>query len=248
MPIERNELESQRFGIVGAKVCDPLASPHAVEAAAAMQGVDLLSVRIPATELTRVHAYEAAGYRLMDTLVYFSRSLEDLSGLTETTVGLTCRDATHDDLEDVARVARAAFEGYIGHYHMDPRLDRAAADAAYVEWAETSVANAGTDAPAIVAEADGAIVGFVTLQSTSETEMEIVLNAVDPDMQKRGVYATLISSAVRLSAARSALAVIVSTQINNYAVQRVWSRLGFTPLRALYTLHRWRDDTRRKAP
>ena len=32
---------------------------------------------------------------------------------------------------------------------------------------------------------------------------------------------------------------IVSTQINNYTVQRAWVRLGFLHYRSFYTLHKW---------
>ena len=34
---------------------------------------------------------------------------------------------------------------------------------------------------------------------------------------------------------------IVSTQINNYGVQRVWARLGFIHERSTYTFHKWYD-------
>ncbi len=40
-------------------------------------------------------------------------------------------------------MAAAAFAGYVGHYHNDARLDRAAADATYPDWARRSVTEAG---------------------------------------------------------------------------------------------------------
>jgi hypothetical protein len=32
---------------------------------------------------------------------------------------------------------------------------------------------------------------------------------------------------------------LISTQITNVAVQKVWTRLGFEPSRSYYTFHKW---------
>jgi hypothetical protein len=40
-------------------------------------------------------------------------------------------------------------------------------------------------------------------------------------------------------AARGRTRMVVSTQITNLAVQKVWARLGFEPSSSYYTLHRW---------
>jgi hypothetical protein len=40
-------------------------------------------------------------------------------------------------------------------------------------------------------------------------------------------------------ASRGAARMMVSTQINNVAVQKVWARLGFEPNYAYYTFHKW---------
>jgi hypothetical protein len=34
---------------------------------------------------------------------------------------------------------------------------------------------------------------------------------------------------------------ITSTQLNNYAPQKIWSRLGFRHERSIYTFHKWWD-------
>jgi GNAT superfamily N-acetyltransferase len=239
MPIELNPLETARFGIVAARVNNVEASPEAIETAARDQGVQMLTVRIPTQDLARVQDFEAAGYRLMDTLVCYSRSLDDLPPRPAPSDGLSCRQAVPEDAGVVAGVARGAFTGYLGHYHADPRIDRAAADAAYVEWAESSVMRASPAAPVLVAESEGRIVGFLTLRSNSSEEMELVLSAVNHALSGRGAYAMLVSEALALGAARGFARVRTSTQINNYSVQRVWARLGFVHSSSLYTLHKW---------
>ena len=72
-------------------------------------------------------------------------------------------------------------------------------------------------------------------------EFEIVLNAVHPAAQGKGVYTALVRAALLLAKDAGARRMIVSTQINNYAVQRVWTRLGFFHSSSLYTFHKWYD-------
>ena len=239
MPIEVNALETKRFGIVAARVVDDTATPDAIDSAAQAEGVRMLTVRIDTADLARVRLLEASGFRMMDTLVYYGRETGDLPLRPACPEGVTCRLAAPADAPAVADIARAGFAAYMGHYHADPNLDSAAADAAYVEWAETSTARCCRNAPVIIADHEGRSAGFLALRMNRADEAEIVLNAVQPRMQGRGIYAVLLSEALHLAASLGALRVITSTQIDNRAVQRVWIRQGFVPIRSLHTLHKW---------
>lgn len=241
MPVELNALESDRFGIVAARAIDPAAGPEAIDAAARGLGVQMAMVRLPADDLPRVHAFEAAGYRLMDTLVYYGRTLGRELPPPTPVPGITCRAATLTDAPAVAAVARAGFGDYFGHYHADPRLSSAAADEAYVDWAQTSTERASHASPVLVAETAQGIGGFLTLRETDPTTMEIVLNAVHPELGRRGIYSLLVAEALALAARRGATRMITSTQLNNYAPQKVWARLGFCHERSFYTFHKWWD-------
>ena len=152
---------------------------------------------------------------------------------------VACRLAVPEDAAAVAEVARAAFTGYLGHYHADPRLDSVAADAAYVEWAETATLSSSPTVPVLLAETSGQVVGFLALRTNGSAEMEMVLNAVDPAYQGQGVYRTLVGQALALAELRGCSRMLTSTQINNYAVQRVWAKYGFVHVRSFYTLHKW---------
>lgn len=241
MCIEISKIESARFGITAARVTDAVAHLDVIDSAARDAGVGMLTVRLPVSDLSRVHAFEAAGFRLMDTLVYYGMDLVDPPPSRKPPEGLSFRLARPDDATAVAEIARAGFSGYMGHYHADPRLDDAAADAAYVEWAENSVVSMGDHAPVLLASFGSRPVGFLTLRINSPDEFEIVLNAVHQDSQERGVYSFLVAKALEFSLNAQARRLIVSTQINNYGVQRVWARTGFTHFRSLYTLHKWYD-------
>ncbi|MEP1202183.1 MULTISPECIES: GNAT family N-acetyltransferase [Rhodobacterales] len=239
MPIKLNDLECRRFGIVAARLTDPTAPLDAVDAVARAASVDLLTTRIDVADLPRVHALEQAGHRLMDTLVYYARPLTNLPDGPRDSGQPKLRQATPSDSGDVAALARAAFSDYIGHYHADPQLDSVKADAAYVEWAETSVQTCSDAAPVLVAQDGRDILGFLTLRRNSAKEYEIVLNAVHPDAAGKGVYGSLVAGSLDLAQQAGAQRVIVSTQINNYAVQRIWSRLGLCHYKSIYTFHKW---------
>ena len=241
MPIEINDLETMRFGVKCAKRSDPDAPLAAVNAAAEVQGVRMISTRVDVSDLPQVHRLEADGYRLMDTLVYYRRTLGTPFPGQADSHDQALRPARQEDAAAVGDVARAAFRGFSGHYHADPRLDDRQADAAYVEWAETSIARTTGETLSIVAVRDQTIVGFLCLQRNTPTQYEVVLNGVSPAHQRGGIYTSLFSQAGRIATNHGGSEIIVSTQIDNYPVQKVWARAGMMHYRSYYTFHKWFD-------
>lgn len=242
-PIEINDLESHRFGIVAARLTDAAATLDTVDAAARAASVDMITSRVDASDLARVHALEEAGYRLMDTLVYHERPSGPVPPASGSAHPAPRRIAP-DDIPAIAEIAAAAFTNYVGHYHADPRLDNGAADAAYVEWAESSARHDSEDNPVLILRPDGQHGGFLTMRRNTAEEFEVVLNAVHPDSAGQGLYTVLLRRALDLAGEAHSKRVIISTQINNYPVQRIWSRLGFTHYRSVYTFHKWYGDQR----
>jgi GNAT superfamily N-acetyltransferase len=90
----------------------------------------------------------------------------------------------------------------------------------------------------LVACSDGSIVGFATLRLNSQEEGEGVLFGVDPSAQGRGVYRSFMIRAMEWFVSKGATRMVVSTQVTNAAVQRVWTRIGFEPSDAYYTSHK----------
>jgi len=143
------------------------------------------------------------------------------------------------DASPVRAIAAAAFSGYGGHYHADPRLDDEQCDEVYADWAERSCVSKDVADEVLVAELDGQIVGFVTMRFNSDDEAEVVLNGVAPPAQGRGVYRSLMIRAMDLCASRGRTRIVISTQLTNVVVQKVWTRLGFELTSAYYTFHKW---------
>jgi ribosomal protein S18 acetylase RimI-like enzyme len=231
-------LDTRRFGvpITRIEVVDAEDVPLLVRTCRE-QGFAMAIIRTDAADLASAQAVEQAGGLLCDTLVYVARRLDSDFVPSASVEGI--RDASPTDADDIEAIAAAAFSGYGGHYQADARLDRAAADAGYADWARRSCTVAGVADRVWVIENDGEPAGFLTMRVNDPTETEIVLNAVHPAHQRRGLYTRLVETALVASRALGAQRCIVSTQLPNVPVQRVWARLGFEPASAIHTFHLW---------
>jgi GNAT superfamily N-acetyltransferase len=237
--IRLSALDEERFGVRTAIAQSVSADDvDALIDACRDQSVEFLIARCAAHDLSAAQALERAGAVLTDTLVYYSRKLDEpIPGdVGDTTIRTVDRRA---EAPAVVAVATAAFAGYIGHYHADARLERDACDAVYASWAERSVLDAAVADEVLIAEVDGTIVGFLTLRRNSAEQAEVVLNAVTPSAQGRGIYRSLVVRALRWAHDAGADEVIVSTQLQNVAAQKVWVRVGFEPAYGVLTFHRW---------
>lgn len=245
--LEADELTSSRFAIKAARLVDLDVTAAALEDAAGAGGFELAVARVDTGALGAVHRLERAGFRLMDTLVYFCRLIPGAPMATNEN-GASIRRATGKDIETVGSIARKAFDDYIGHFHADERLDNDLATDTYVDWAQNLVANVDESNPVFIASQDKAVIGFLAISDVGSGVAEIRLNAVHPDHQGCGAYANLLSRAIAFVAEAGDAELVVSTQLDNYRVQRSWVRAGFTPQRSFYTFHKWFDAHARCSP
>ena len=80
------------------------------------------------------------------------------------------------------------------------------------------------------------------MRLNSPEEGEGVLFGVAPAAQGRGIYRSFMVRGMEWCLAQGTSRMVVSTQITNIAVQKVWTRLGFEPHKSYLTFHRWFDD------
>ncbi len=236
-----SEIDRQRFGVTVAKAAlGPGDDVAAVLAWCKMQSVQLLMARCSTDHIGQAQALEAAGAFLTDTLVYFCRRhvAEAAVVLPE---GYRWRLATPADGAQVERLAAHTFEGYFGHYHVDPRLSRGDADLVYSDWAGNSCrSTAVADAVLLIEQAD-ALVAFATIKLRAPGTFEGVLFGVHPKHQGKRLYHSLMQLAQNWGRQAGQQHMIVSTQVNNLAVQKTWCRQGFEPSESYYTFHHWSE-------
>ena len=241
--IQLSPIDLERFGVVTAR--DPDVTSRGLPSAHVFcrdNGVQLFIARCNALDLSVAQELEAAGGRLMDTLVYYTRSLGSNS-LPEHSSRVAIRPFRMNDIEGVRQVSGECFKGYYGHYHADARLDRHKCDDTYQSWAYRSCVSREVADEVLVAD-DGQVAGFATLRINSPAEAEGVLFGVAPRAQGAGIYRALMVEGMRWCKAQGRERMVVSTQLTNLAVQRVWTRLGFEPARSYYTFHLWYDSVR----
>lgn len=204
--------------------------------------VVLLIARCPASEVRIAQAMEVEGFVLMDTLVYYVRNL--VKGPIPSDIGdIPVRPVRPGEADDVRDVAANAFRGYFGHYHADDKLDHTKCDEVYGSWAFRSCVSRDDENEVLVADEDGSIVGFITLRVNSPQEGEGALFGVARSVRGRGIGRSLMIYGLKWCLSKGASRMIISTQIANLVVQRIWVRLGFEPSHACYTFHKWFDGT-----
>lgn len=60
-----------------------------------------------------------------------------------------------------------------------------------------------------------------------------------PNVQGEGIYGRMLASNMAALKAIGCERVLISTQVNNIAVQRAWGRQGLRMADSYYTLHQW---------
>ena len=233
-----SQIDSERFGVRVARVHVVPGNLSRVLAFCSAEQIDLLIARCATSELGNAQKMEAMGFLLMDTLVYYSFDLGKRA-IPDDAPRAHVRKFVPGDEAQVERVAAEAFQGYYGHYHADPRLERGKCDEGYVSWAVRSCSSKQIATEVLVAERDNRIVGFATLRLNTPEEGEGVLFAVAPEAQGMGIYCSFMVDGMQWCKEQEVKRMVVSTQVTNVAAQKVWCRVGFEPARSYYTFHKW---------
>jgi len=238
-PAELSPLDEARFGMKSARAREVSAEslPAVLDFCAAHQ-VEFLVARCPTTDISAVHAMEASGFQLMDTLLYLRFDLKK-QPIPPNESNVLIRPARPDELGQVGALAHSAFENFHGHYHADPRLDPRKSTEVYVSWAQRCCTEPGAASLVLVAEAEGKLVGFRALRVNAPAQGEFILAGVNPDYQRRGIYRAFIVEGLNWFRERGMEEVLNSTHVANVAVQRACARAGFEPAYSWYTFHRW---------
>jgi len=187
-----------------------------------------------------VNKLESFGFEIKDCLIYYENT-DFLSGTPSELASsqYVIRRSIISDASEVLAVARSAFTNYVGHFHADSKLAKTCSNEVYADWAHSCVLNGDAGCPTFVAESADGVVGFLSIKMLSNFTADIILNAVDEQARGRGVYTQLLLTALQYALSKSCKRVLISTQVNNFRVQRVWIANGFVPVEHYYTFHLW---------
>lgn len=236
-----SDIDQERFGIRTARVVGvTYESLPSILDFCRNEQVKLLIARCSIFDLVTAQTMERNGFLLMDTLVYYTLDLNKKEIVPSNGV-IYFRPIHASEEEEMASVAVESFRGYFGHYHADQRLDNNKCDEAYVDWARKAFASRGSDENFQVAEIDGKIVAFGVFRMNSSDEGELFLGGIHPNFQGHGIYQAFLYKAMEWCLSKNAKKIVISTQINNIAVQKILTRFGFEIAKGYYTFHKWFD-------
>ncbi|KAB7629962.1 GNAT family N-acetyltransferase [Stenotrophomonas rhizophila] len=229
-------LDSHRFGIIVMRgtIESSMDTKSLVEEIE--QGdAELTIFRVPAGDTILATALQLRGHVVIhaDTLVYYSTELSrSIDICTETQV----ERASEHHRKAITDIAANSFANYRSHYSANPNLPRELVSSGYIEWAVSRLESGSIGSQTWVVSDNGTIAGFATCD-VGPSSVEIVLNAVHPSFERRGLYGMLLRHIKHHYAQHSLNELLISTQIWNYTVQRQWARAGLRLFKAYDTYH-----------
>ncbi len=197
-------------------------------------------------DVTACQTLERSGFRLVDTQLVYGHGLSDVATWPSShheAGSLNVRLADRTDVGDLVRVARASFKNHFGRFHSDHRLPPGAASKIYEEWIRSSFD--GYADHVVLAEVDGIVAACSIWRKPSAREAKLStrvghysLGMVHPDFQRRGLFTEVSRRGLQLLEGVADYAV-GPTHVNNHAVQRGFTRLGWQIVDATHTFHAW---------
>lgn len=232
-------LESARFGLNvhrGESVASRPFDSRQLLPYLVAKGVDVAILRGPAPfQPTALQRYGIPVLHA-DTLVHYTCDLARLAPRELRNTDVEFNPATPDDQAHLRALVASTFDSYRNHYHANPLFDPHRILEGYGEWAAAHVSSNDPRYPTWVARRGGTPIGFACCRDDG-TSGEGVLYGVHPDHAGAGLYSDLIRVTQQRFAEAGRARMHVSTQVWNYAVQKVWSREGFWLSRAVDTWH-----------
>ena len=201
--------------------------------------IDVLIFRIPSQKQYLLPKLSNLGFPIIvaDTLVYYTVDLDKYLP-KEPKNNLEFIECTYKDKQIVNELVMTIFKDYTNHYFSNPILDKEEILEGYQEWVINFINDNQEKKKVWLVKKEEKFVGFATTTINQEKlEAEGVLYGVHPNYSGGGIYSDLIRFTQDYHKRKGIKKMKVSTQIQNFAVQKVWSREGFMLSSAYCTVH-----------
>lgn len=241
--VTHSPLESSRFGFSVGRLLVPLPcnlSTETIGKIATNHDHDLLILRYPSD---RLDLFEHLGADpLIKTLnagrlVYYKW---DLCHQPRTLRKSSCYsvEPAHGT-QEVIELVNKSFGAYRNHYSANPRLQSFSLSLAYEEWAINTMEHPSSRSFVARTRTQAQPIGFVVAHlNVSTRTAEVILNGVEPDWQRRGVYSLMLRNVAQsLNEDEEISTIVISSQSENNAVIKAWQLLGMEELFTIETLH-----------
>lgn len=199
---------------------------------------DILILRTPATLKEEQYKLAETGYQVLhcDTLVYYFCSLR-----TVTIVPLRNQLQFHlvnsETSGLIGELTGIIFANYKNHYSSNPHLKKESVLEGYKEWAQSFVHEDDRNKYGWYVTLNDVAVAFALCSITDENTCEGVLYGVKNEVSGKGIYSDLVRFTQHFFKEKGMKIMKVSTQVQNYSVQKAWIKEGFNLKEAFDTYH-----------
>jgi GNAT superfamily N-acetyltransferase len=199
---------------------------------------DILIIRVPAGFKDEHYKLADTGYQVLhcDTLVYYFCSLHSHS-TTPLRNELRFHIVDRETRSLLGGLTGIIFADYKNHYSSNPQLKKELILEGYKEWAESFVHAEDPSKYGWYVTLDQAVVAFALCSITDQNTCEGVLYGVKKEVSGKGIYSDLVRFTQNFFKEKGIRIMKVSTQIQNYSVQKAWIKEGFTLKEAFDTYH-----------
>lgn len=239
-----SDLDSNRFGKKVAKINDFGVNPDMVLEDLLMSDYDLVLSKIPADNIELINLLEDFGFHVKDAQVTYKYDLnrfdEKLLGYIDDS-SVLLRDHQKKDIEEIVKITEESYYGY-GHYAADIKLDKKKCLEAYKDWAYRSCTEKVVADKMIVAEVDKQIAGYLSFRIFKENDKKYAaggLGAVSQKFRGKDIFRKITIQGLKWGLEEGFDWEEHNVLINNYPVNRSFSKLGFVVFKSFYTLHCW---------
>lgn len=234
-----SEVDSQRFGKrVFRKVLDEF-SVEEIASQVEKDKIDLIILRLPSVTKDKHSELHKLKCQVIhaDTLVYYFSALKRTE-ITPLRNNLSFELISKENSKVLDEVVPIIFKDYTSHYASNPYLDKQKISAGYIEWAKSYIAEVQEGRISWLVKQADEIIGFATCTFNKEkNECEGVLYGVMPQAAGKGVYTDIIRFTQGYFKDLGYATMWVSTQIQNYSVQKAWIKEEFQLKKAYDTYH-----------
>lgn len=202
--------------------------------------VDIAIIRVPVESIHNLYRLENLNipYIVADTLVYYNVDLSNNPINPIINKDIEFIECTKRNVAELGMLVSEIFQEYHNHYFSNPFLNRNDILEGYIEWANNYIRTIKKDRIVFLVKKQNNYIGFATCSiSFEKNEGEGVLYGVLSSESGNKIYSDMIRFTQLYMKNLGIKRMIVSTQVHNYAVQKVWIREGFSMYSACNTIH-----------
>ncbi|UZR94932.1 GNAT family N-acetyltransferase [Chondrinema litorale] len=237
--LKYHKIDSQRFGLVIYR-----ARLEEIDATSLLNqilenNVDTAIIRIPTVNLSQLNRLEktAMPFIVADTLAYYTKDLTNKKPRELQHKELTLKRAGQADHEALNAIVKETFGSYVNHYRINPFFDNQSVTEGYQDWVR-SYAEDNDERICWLVKRGEEVIGFATFNFQSEGKCKGILYGVLPSERGKGVFRDIMRYAENYAMEREGVTSMqTTTQIENIAVQKLWTSEDYTLSNTSNTIH-----------